>query len=168
MDALSVTLEQVTRADSEVEALLSAHHALMRAQSPEESCHVMTGAALRTEGALVFALRDAQGTTCAVGALKALPKPVVPTALAGRGPVIELKSMHVAGGMRGRGLGRVLLLRILDVARADGARGACLETGTEPAFAAARQLYLSQGFAECPPFGTYTTDPLSVFMFRAL
>ncbi|MGP6088558.1 GNAT family N-acetyltransferase [Antarctobacter jejuensis] len=168
MDALSVTLEPITQADAEVEALLTAHHALMRSQSPEESCHVMTATALRAEGAHVFALRDAAGATCAVGAFKILPKDAAPVDLAGQGPVIELKSMHVAGAMRGRGLGHILLTRILDVARAQGVTGACLETGTAPAFSAARQLYRAQGFAECPPFGAYRTDPLSVFMSRSL
>ena len=88
--------------------------------------------------------------------------------LAGAGPVVELKSMHVAADARGQGLGRDLLLGILDVARANGARGVCLETGSDAAFAAARRLYQAQGFAECPPFGTYKVDPLSVFMCRAL
>ncbi|MDR7097823.1 hypothetical protein J2X04_000170 [Lysobacter niabensis] len=33
-------------------------------------------------------------------------------------------------------------------------------------FEAARRLYTSFGFVPCPPFGSYKTDPNSVFMTR--
>ncbi|MBV7394800.1 GNAT family N-acetyltransferase [Mameliella sediminis] len=168
MDALTPQLVEATGAEPGVETLLAAHHAAMRAQSPEESCHVMTGAALRADGARVFSLSDEAGTVLAVGAFKAVPAGDEPTALAGCGPVVELKSMHVAAAGRGRGLGHALLSQMLTEARLAGAGGACLETGSDAGFAAARALYLSQGFSECPPFGSYRPDPLSVFMYRAL
>jgi putative acetyltransferase len=164
----SPKLAEVAGPSPQVEALLAAHHALMRAQSPEESCHVMTGEALQAEGARVFALSEEDGAILAVGALKTVAEGATPMSLAGRGPIVELKSMHVAAAARGRGLGHVLLSGMLDMARAAGAGGACLETGTEPAFDAARALYQSQGFAPCPPFGDYRLDPLSIFMCRAL
>ncbi|WP_245853636.1 GNAT family N-acetyltransferase [Maliponia aquimaris] len=163
----TLRLVPVGASDPDVEALLAAHHALMRSQSPEESCHVMTAEALRVDGARVFALWDGPALA-AVGALKPLAEDDAPTALRDLGPVLELKSMHVAGALRGRGLGRVLLDQLLTEARATGAAGVCLETGTADSFAAARRLYLGQGFAECPPFGDYRPDPLSVFMCRAL
>nr|WP_299346363.1 molybdenum cofactor synthesis domain-containing protein [uncultured Maritalea sp.] len=47
-------------------------------------------------------------------------------------------------------------------------RKVSLETGSDASFLAARNLYLSEGFAVCPPFGSYTLDPLSVFMTRTL
>ena len=43
-----------------------------------------------------------------------------------------------------------------------------LETGAQPSFAAARRLYASEGFAECPPFGDYRPDPNSTFMTLSL
>ena len=43
-----------------------------------------------------------------------------------------------------------------------------LETGSQPEFAPARQLYASAGFAECGPFAGYVEDPHSVFMTRSL
>jgi putative acetyltransferase len=150
----------------QVDALLAAHHAAMRAASPEESCHVMTAAALRKDGASVFALRDVNGAICAVGALKLLPPSSAPDALGGQDPVVELKSMHVAAAHRGQGLGRVLLERMLIAAQSMGVGGACLETGTDDGFVAARGLYEAHGFTVCPPFGDYRYDPLSVFMCR--
>ncbi|MDA7426321.1 GNAT family N-acetyltransferase [Thalassococcus lentus] len=150
-------VERVNNADPQVEALLEAHHALMRATSPEESCHVMTADALRQSGAQVFALRDDTKGVTAVGALKPFGTDSV-----------ELKSMHTAGALRGQGLGRMLLSALLETARQQGAKAAYLETGTADDFAAARALYQGAGFSECPPFGDYTLDPLSVFMHRAL
>ncbi|MBW4985361.1 GNAT family N-acetyltransferase [Mameliella sp. CS4] len=164
----SPKLAEVAGPSAQVEALLAAHHALMRAQSPEESCHVMTGEDLQAEGAKVFALFEEDGTALAVGALKTVVEGAAPASLAGCGPVVELKSMHVAATARSRGLGHLLLSGMMDMAREAGAGGACLETGTAPEFAAARALYLSQGFEPCPPFGGYQLDPLSVFMCRSL
>jgi putative acetyltransferase len=157
MDALTWTLARVTGPDAAVDALLARHHADMTAQSPAESCHVMTGADLRGTGAALYALRGADGAVAGIGALKPM----------GRGAV-ELKSMHIARDLRGRGAGRELLSHLLDAARATGAASAWLETGTAPTFDAARALYLGHGFAVCPPFGAYRPDPLSVFMTRAL
>lgn len=151
-----------------VEELLAAHHALMRAQSPEESCHVMASSGLRAEGAQVYALSCDDGMVLAVGALKPLTKGSEPVGLSGADRVVELKSMHVAAARRGFGLGHALLSGLLGKARLSGATGVCLETGSAPEFAAARALYKAQGFAVCPPFGAYTQDPLSVFMWRRL
>lgn len=129
----------------------------MRSLSPDESCHVLSSEALRNSGARILALRQEAGDVVAVGALK----PLGATA-------VELKSMHVCAERRGQGLGAHLLNALLDEARRLGAASAWLETGAEPVFAAARALYKSAGFSDCPPFGPYRHDPLSVFMTRRL
>lgn len=152
--ALDVSPTSVDEPD--VAALLMRHHAMMRAQSPAESCHVQTLDELKRDDAQVFACRH-DGVLLGVGALKPLG-----------GGEAELKSMHVAAEARGRGAGRALLLAILAAARASGHSRISLETGTAPPFAAARALYAAHGFVDCPPFGSYSLDPLSVFMTRAL
>jgi len=43
-----------------------------------------------------------------------------------------------------------------------------LETGSAESFAAARSLYLRNGFEICSPFADYKLDPHSVFMNRLL
>jgi putative acetyltransferase len=148
---------EVAEGDRAGDALLAAHVALMQAQTPAESCHVMTAADLRAAGARVFAGRDALGAVVAVGAIKPL----------GHGAA-ELKSMHCGQARRGEGLGRALLRHLLEEARGAGAATLWLETGSGEAFAAARALYRSEGFSECGPFGDYRDDPMSVFMTRAL
>ena len=65
--------------------------------------------------------------------------------LAGADPkVCELRKMYFLPEARGRGLGRRMLLQILDAARADDFETCYLETVEK--MAAARKLYLALGF----------------------
>jgi putative acetyltransferase len=150
-------IREVTGQDAQVEAVLARHHALMRATSPEESCHVMSADALRASGARVFALEMPGGEVCAVGALKPFGSDAV-----------ELKSMHTLDRWRGQGLGAVLLDHLLAEARNGGAGSAWLETGATDEFIPARRLYEAAGFQTCAPFGDYIEDPLSLFMTTQL
>lgn len=64
----------------------------------------------------------------------------------------ELRKMYFRPELRGLGLGRRLLITILDAMRAAGYREAYLETTTQ--MTAARALYASVGFREvCAPRG---------------
>lgn len=136
--------------------MLGRHFALMRAQSPEESCHVMDDSGLREAGADVFGLRE-NGVLLGLVALTQLS--------AGHG---EIKSMHTAAEARGKGVGRSLLQHVMAAAKEQGLTRLSLETGTADSFAAARALYATEGFHICPPFGAYREDPLSTFMTRTL
>ncbi|WP_299293786.1 GNAT family N-acetyltransferase [uncultured Tateyamaria sp.] len=149
-----VTVTQDTPGTPDVQALLLRHFDLMRASSPEESCHVMQPDALLDKGAVLFAARDGD-VLLGVGALAALDVT--------HG---ELKSMHTAAEARGRGVGARILRSLVDHARAAGMQRVSLETGTAEMFAPARALYASHGFEDCAPFGDYQLDPLSVFMTR--
>ncbi len=80
----------------------------------------------------------------------------------------ELKSMRTTAAARGGGVGAALLSHVLAEAAAAGFTRVSLETGAEDFFAPARRLYERFGFVECPPFGSYRLDPLSVFYTRAL
>lgn len=148
-------LEKVRPSETDVQALLDAHFALMRAQSPPESCHVLPARAMEDEDIHLFALRE-NGKAVAIGALRV-------EGLAG-----ELKSMHTLVAARGRGLGRRLLRGLLEEAGKAGLSHLQLETGSGSEHAAARALYASEGFVECAPFGFYVEDPLSLFMARIL
>ncbi|WP_299727188.1 GNAT family N-acetyltransferase [uncultured Tateyamaria sp.] len=154
MDALNVSRDSPDTAD--VKALLMRHFALMRAGSPEESCHVLEPDALLERGVALYAARDGD-TILGVGALAQLDPD--------HG---ELKSMHTSAEARGRGVARAILAALLDAARAQGMTRVSLETGSAEMFAPARALYAAYGFTNCPPFGSYIHDPLSVFMTRTL
>lgn len=154
MDALIVGRDTPETAD--VRALLLRHFELMRAGSPEESCHVMEPQALLERGVMLYSARD-NGKVLGVGALARLDD--------NHG---ELKSMHTAAEARGRGVARAILAALIGAAQGEGLSRISLETGTAETFAPARTLYSANGFTACPPFGDYVLDPLSIFMTRML
>ncbi len=139
-----------------VAAIIAAHFKLMRATSPEESCHVMPADALAAEGAELRAA-ELGGSVVGIGALKEIAPQ--------HG---EVKSMHTLAAARGHGAARAILKALMDHARAAGMTRLSLETGSTEEFIAARQLYASEGFEDCAPFGNYIEDPLSTFMTRSL
>ncbi|WP_290557497.1 GNAT family N-acetyltransferase [Aestuariivita sp.] len=142
--------------ETDVAALLRTHLDLMRAASPPESCHVMDPVSLVDAKAQLFALRADQDLLGICALVMISPD---------HG---EIKSMHTAAVARGRGVARALLRHVIGVARDAGVSRLSLETGSDDALAPARALYLAEGFAECPPFGSYVVDPLSVYMTRLL
>lgn len=149
-------IEPVVSLTSDVADVINRHFDMMRAQTPSESCHVMTADDLFNAGAHVFALRS-DDKTLGLAALKPLD--------AQHG---ELKSMHTKAEARGLGVGAALVRHILSVGRDLRMTRISLETGSEAPFAPARRLYERHGFTYCPPFAGYAEDPLSVFMTRTL
>lgn len=136
--------------------LLARHLAMMREISPPESVHALAPSDLAGPGISFFTMSEA-GRVIGMGALKRL------TDTHG-----EIKSMHIAAEVRGRGLARRMVTHLIAEARAAGFTRLSLETGAEPEFAPARALYAAADFALCPPFGSYREDPNSVFMTRDL
>jgi putative acetyltransferase len=78
----------------------------------------------------------------------------------------EIKSMRTARAHLRKGVARAMLNHIIMEARGRGYARLSLETGTNPAFTPARELYASFGFGYCEPFAQYRPDPYSVFMTR--
>jgi len=140
----------------EIHALLEEHLQDMRRISPPESVHALDLDGLRRPE-ITFWTAWSGDELVGCGALKTLD--------ATHG---EIKSMRVSAARRRTGAGRAVLHHILDEARRRGLARLSLETGSQPEFAPARQLYASVGFAECGPFASYVEDPHSVFMTRTL
>lgn len=151
-----IRIDPVVALTWDVADLLNRHFELMRAQSPEESCHVMTGDALFEAGARVFAARR-EDEMLGIAALKPLDDH--------HG---EVKSMHTKAEARSAGVGSALMQHIQHEARQMGLTRLSLETGSAEVFAPARRLYERCGFSYCRPFGSYGEDPLSVFMTREI
>ncbi|MEJ7811294.1 MAG: GNAT family N-acetyltransferase [Gemmatimonadaceae bacterium] len=145
--------------DSRVIELLRTHLARATAETAPGSAHALDLSGLRAPDVTFWSAweSEARATLLGVGALKQLT--------AGHG---EVKSMHTAEAMRGRGVGSALLRHIIGSAREHGMSRLSLETGAWPYFAPARALYARHGFVECPPFGDYRPDPNSVFMTLTL
>ena len=136
----------------EIHALLDEHLQNMHALSPPESVHALDLGKLRQPGITFWSAWDGP-VLLGCGALKELDATHA-----------EVKSMRTPQALRRRGAGRALLTHIVGVARERGYRRLSLETGSQPAFRPAQQLYASFGFTRCGPFEGYVEDPNSVFM----
>jgi putative acetyltransferase len=136
----------------DVRELLGRHLAFAADHSPPQDMHALDVDALAGPGVTFFSYRR-DGELLGVAALKRLDDGHA-----------ELKSMHTARTARGAGVARALLEHLLAFARDRGFRRVSLETGSQPAFAPARSLYASAGFAECEPFGDYSPSRASTFM----
>jgi putative acetyltransferase len=136
----------------QVHALLREHLANMHELSPPEQVFALDLSKLRVPEITFWTVWD-DDDLMGCGALKELS----PT----HG---EIKSMRTPAAARGRGAGRAVLETIIAAARQRGYTQLSLETGAHPAFEAAHTLYRSKGFAVSGPFGSYRSDPHSVFM----
>lgn len=137
-------------------ALLATHLADMHASSPPGSVYALDLSALATPEITFYTAWDGD-TLLGCGALRTLGD--------GTG---EIKSMRTDAIARGRGVGQAVLDRIVTDARAAGLTRVLLETGTGPMFDAAHRLYARNGFAPCPPFGSYVATDFNRFLSLAL
>ncbi|MCW2830130.1 MAG: family N-acetyltransferase [Aeromicrobium sp.] len=154
MTELAIREDDLTGAD--VVGLLQQHLAEMASHTPAESVHALPIERLAGPDVTFWSVwSDDRLAGC--GAMKQID--------AAHG---EIKSMRVADDFRRRGVGEVVLLHLLAVARRRGYARVSLETGSNPPFASARRLYARHGFVECAPFADYVLDPWSVFMTREL
>jgi putative acetyltransferase len=136
----------------EIAALLEEHVGDMRAVSPPESKHALDLNGLRQPG-ITFWSAWSEGRLTGCCALKQLE--------ATHG---EVKSMRVAQGQRGKGIGAALVRHVIAEAQARRYERLSLETGAMPFFEPARRLYQRHGFEPCGPFASYRPDPNSVFL----
>ena len=142
--------------DPQIMGLLETHFISARGASPPGSAHAFDiGSLQRPEITFWAAWEDRN--LAAVGALMRIAP--------GHG---EIKSMHTAAAMRGRGVGSLMLRHIVASAREKGFSRLSLETGAQDFFIPARALYARHGFKECQAFGSYRPDPNSIFMTLAL
>jgi putative acetyltransferase len=139
-------------AAEDVRALLGRHLAYARATTRPEDVYALDIDGLLDPAVTLFSYR-AGGRILGVAALKRLDDEHA-----------EVKSMHTAEEARGRGVGLALVDHVVAVARERGFRRLSLETGSGPAFAAARRLYERVGFRPCGAFGDYRPSPNSAYM----
>lgn len=150
MDELDIAMAD-PRID-DVRALVDHHLKFGRLHSPPQDAHALQVDGLLDPAVTLFAIRR-RGELVAIGALKRLDDRHA-----------ELKTMHTVEHVRGLGVGRAMLDHLLAVASERGFERVSLETGSMEAFAPARSLYMSAGFAPCEPFGDYRQSPNSIYM----
>jgi putative acetyltransferase len=149
---LNLTLE---RADQpEIIALIDALDAFQKPLYPAESHHGIAIAELIKPAVLFAVARDERAVAVGCGAIVLQD---------GYG---ELKRMYVPEKHRGAGVGKALLQFLEHCAAARDCHLLRLETGVRQP--AALSLYERAGYQRRQPFGSYQTDPLSVFMEKRL
>lgn len=133
-------------------ALLQLHLDEMHQWSPACKVHAMPAERLRQDDVAFFSAWDGD-VLAGCGAIKHLDDD--------HG---ELKSMRAAPSYRGKGVGKAILLHLLEEARRRGYSRVSLETGRPAPFLPAQSLYRAHGFTECAPFGDYVSDEFSMCM----
>ncbi|WP_339614451.1 GNAT family N-acetyltransferase [uncultured Parvibaculum sp.] len=153
--------------DRRVIELLETHVKLAREASPPGTAYALDLKGLQAPGIGFWTIwhsdrqrgngKDGEEELAGCGALKRLS----PT----HG---EIKSMHTAAHLRGKGVAATMLGHIMEKARLSGMTRLSLETGTQDYFAPARALYARHGFTPCEPFGDYKGGPHNIFMSREI
>ncbi len=134
----------------DVDRLLQMSNAVAERLYPGEYRRPINGRSLDAPGSLLFMARlDGVAVGCA--ALLDLSDGAA-----------ELKRMIVDPDYAGQGVGRSIVLAILQAARGRGITAVLLEVGIRNI--EARRLYESCGFRDRGPFGSYKQTPIATFM----
>jgi len=154
-----IAIERTDPRRAEVRHLIAELDAYMQSLYPAESNHLLDVEALAAPDVMFFAVQvEGEAMGCAAIMLREEN---------GDEPYAEVKRFYVAPRGRGLGLGKRLLSRLEEEARAAGLALMRLETG--PRQPEALGLFAAFGFDRCGPFGDYPVDdPLSVFMAKRL
>lgn len=139
-----------------VQALLQAHLASMRADSPPGHSFALDLSGLAAPGISVWTAWIG-GELAGVGALKQHD-----AALG------EVKSMRTDPAYLRRGVALALLDHVITQAKAAGLTRLSLETGRGPAFEPALTLYRRRGFIDGGPFADYEGAGFSQFLHLTL
>jgi putative acetyltransferase len=138
----------------DVRALLGQSDDYLRALYPAESNHLVSADALGTDQAVFLAARRDGELLGSIALLVIAPGHA------------EMKRLFVRAEGRGMGLGRRLLNALEEAALHRNITRISLETGIKQPEAIG--LYRASGYQDCPPFGDYKDDPLSLFMTKSL
>ena len=140
----------------ESQSIVREHMASMLENTPIDSVHALPLDQLR-QAHITFWTAWVGAELCGCGALQTLDQH--------HG---EVKSMRTREKFLRQGVGQAVLSQIVTEACSRGLKRLSLETGSAESFAAARSLYLRNGFEICNPFANYKLDPHSVFMTKLL
>lgn len=153
---MQLSIERADFTDPDLETFLRAHHDDLVPTAPAESHHALGLRELLAPDVRLWVafVREEIVGTGAVATVEPAHE--------------EIKSMRTDPRRRGQGIATRLLEHLLKDARGRDIQRISLETGSMEFFAPARALYAKAGFVACPPFGSYTEDPNSVFMTKTL
>jgi len=153
---MKIVIRKDDLSSCESQSIVREHMAGMLDNTPIESVHALPLDKLR-QAHITFWTAWMGAELCGCGALQTLDQH--------HG---EVKSMRTREKFLRQGVGQAVLSHIVTEACAMGLKRLSLETGSAESFAAARSLYLRNGFEICSPFADYKLDPHSVFMTKLL
>ena len=154
MSKPEISIEPEDPRQADVRRIIAESGAYLQALYPSESNHVVDVDALAAPDAVVLVARR-NGELLGSIAFRVIAPGHA-----------EIKRMFVRAEARGHGVGRRLLEALENAARRRNVERISLETGIRQPEAIG--LYRASGYRDCPPFGTYTPDPLSLFMTKFL
>ncbi|WP_072386513.1 GNAT family N-acetyltransferase [Hyphomicrobium sp. CS1BSMeth3] len=138
----------------EVRKLIAESDSYMQERYPTESNHLVDASALAGPGTLFLTARLNGQLVGSIAFQTFAPAHA------------EMKRLFVRSNARGAGLGRHLVETLEEIALSRHIYRISLETGVRQPEAIG--LYRASGYIECPPFGAYKPDPLSLFMTKQL
>ena len=153
---MNIVVRQDDLSSVESQSIVREHMAGMLQNTPLESVHALPLHKLQQDH-VTFWTAWVGSVLCGCGALQRLDHK--------QG---EVKSMRTREKFLRQGVGQAVLSRIVAEAQSRGWERLSLETGSAASFAAARSMYMKNGFEICGPFGDYKLDPHSVFMTKQL
>ena len=153
---MNIVVRQDDLSSVESQSIVREHMAEMLENTPLESVHALPLDKLQQDH-VTFWTAWVGSELCGCGALQRLDHK--------QG---EVKSMRTREKFLRQGVGQAVLSRIVAEAQSRSWERLSLETGSAASFAAARSMYIKNGFQICGPFGDYKLDPHSVFMTKQL
>ena len=147
-----LVLRQDDLSSAPTRALLALHLAGMHQNSPPGHVFALDLSGLQQPNVTVWSAWD-EDAIAGIGALKIL----------GEG-VGEVKSMRTHPDHLRKGVGRIILERIIEEARSRGCHRLSLETGSGKPFEAALSLYRKRGFVDGAAFGEYEKSAFNQFL----
>ena len=151
---MTVTVAVEDPLQDDIRTLIAELNAVLLELTPPEYCSHLTVEQMAEPGVTVWIAREA-GRAIACGALK------VHNAATG-----EVKRMYTQPALQGRGIGKIILERVIAKAQAEGLAELVLETGHQ--HPAAWAVYEQAGFARCGKVLDYPESDYSVFYRKAL
>ncbi|WP_457419086.1 GNAT family N-acetyltransferase [Roseateles sp. P5_E7] len=142
----------------DAQALMAQSEALMSALYPSESNHFEPADGLRPPNGAFWGLWLGEVLVGCGGVKFHAPE--------GEPAYGEIKRVFVLDSARGRGGAKQIMAQLEAELMDRGVHLARLETGIHQPEALG--LYKRLGYVECPPFGGYAVDPLSVFFEKVL
>ncbi len=152
-----ISVASETPLQDEVRGMIVQLNAFLRPQSPPEFQFQMSAEEMAFEDTTVFVAREDNARAVGMGSLKAHSKALG-----------EVKRMFTLPEHQCKGVGSMILSKIVDEAKSRQMNELVLETGVTDAMRSAAELYKRHGFQACGPVLDYPDSGHNQFFRKKL